>query len=1020
MVTRQHVSLHMNKIRKTAFLIGTTLSLFFFFPHTFAYAATGINKTINFQSKVVNTDGTNVADGTYDFVFTIYNGAGSAATNLFSESWTSAALWSSTMTTSPAAAGESLVYVSNTNVSSLKIGQILTNTTKGESVVITSVNTGTNTLGISPTAQAWATSDTITNKIYVKNGIFRVAINSLNQNISGVDFNTDTLFLGVNFNADGEAKPRMQMAAAPYALNADKINGINFSGTSGNTYSFPATNNGVVLTSNAPTQTITAIQTSGTVLGVTDATTQTGAETGLAIALSGTGAFDQTGLSFNLSNATGTNLNDIVGTGATWKVAKTGAVTLTPSTNTAGITVTGTNISSANLLTLNSSNTSGVQLNQAYTGAISLAGAITGHTIDLSTNLTATNQSATGLNIILPGAIALSNNTTQNYKGLVLTAGGSLTQTGAATNTFNGLDITSPTLISNTNASAIATGNGIKIVTGNLTQTTGTVTQNGLNIDMSGTTITTGGTLTGLRILPPTTAQAAGTTNAIFLGTSTNAVANTGDSATISVGNIASTATQNFSTLNIQNGGTGYLDVELIRGMIDFQNMNTLSDDFTGKAIDANKWTPTAVGTGTCQLLAGGLNGMVRMATLTAAAGNGCKFTSQTTMSNGIFQAGNNPIFETKWRITTATTDYRMFAGFANALTANSDTNTSVHAYLFKRAADTTFQCGTSGGTETVTNTGVTITQNKLYRLRVEVRSGTTPEVICTVDDGTTVTKTVVTTNQPTTATAEDVLVDLQTSDAVNAETADMDYLRAWQDDPQPGVTVTNPNQLTQNSSESLPSPTPIDVSSTLSPAPTDIATMSALNVKGHSIFDGLVTVTSQLLAHNFIVNGIADFFDSVIFHKNVTFLVKPTFPNDLGGNAIIKKGDVSVAIHFTNDFEQIPIINTTIVDTVAETQNQTANSILTQAYTFIVIKRTKHGFIIQLNKPASSDITFSWSALSIKDPNTTQSDGNNNSIPSDSPTIDITPLLPSVTINPSKIIPESLTTSSSATIFQN
>src|SRR5882672_6405279 len=211
----------MTNTGKAAFLIGSILSFFFFFPHTSVYAAAGINKTINFQSKVVNTDGTNVTDGTYDFVFTIYNGAGSAATNLFSESWSSAALWSTTMTTAPASAGESLVYVSDTNESTIKVGQILTNTTKGESVVITSVNTGTNTLGISPTAQAWTNSDTITNKIYVKNGIFRVAINSLSQNISGVDFNTDTLFLGVNFNADGEAKPRIQMAAAPYAMNAD-------------------------------------------------------------------------------------------------------------------------------------------------------------------------------------------------------------------------------------------------------------------------------------------------------------------------------------------------------------------------------------------------------------------------------------------------------------------------------------------------------------------------------------------------------------------------------------------------------------------------------------------------------------------------------------------------------------------------------------------------------------------------------------------------------------------------------
>ncbi len=42
---------------------------------TGAQAAVGINKTVNFQGKVVNTNGTNVADGTYTFRFRIYTAA---------------------------------------------------------------------------------------------------------------------------------------------------------------------------------------------------------------------------------------------------------------------------------------------------------------------------------------------------------------------------------------------------------------------------------------------------------------------------------------------------------------------------------------------------------------------------------------------------------------------------------------------------------------------------------------------------------------------------------------------------------------------------------------------------------------------------------------------------------------------------------------------------------------------------------------------------------------------------------
>ena len=36
-------------------------------------------QTINVQGRVTNTDGTNVSDGVYDFVFKLYDGAGSGA-----------------------------------------------------------------------------------------------------------------------------------------------------------------------------------------------------------------------------------------------------------------------------------------------------------------------------------------------------------------------------------------------------------------------------------------------------------------------------------------------------------------------------------------------------------------------------------------------------------------------------------------------------------------------------------------------------------------------------------------------------------------------------------------------------------------------------------------------------------------------------------------------------------------------------------------------------------------------------
>lgn len=241
-----------------------------------AQAATGINQAVHFQGKVVNANGTNVTDGTYDFVFKFYDAASSGATNLYTESWTAAALWSSTMSSAPTSGAESLTYSSDTNESTIKVGQILTNTTKSESVVVVAVNTGTNVITISPTRQAWATSDTVTNKLYVKDGIFQVAINTLNADLSGVNFNTDNIFLGVNFNGDGEMKPRIQYTAVPYAFNARKVAGLTVTDTTG-TFTLAAgktlTVNNTITFSGTDSTTLTLPSSSDTLVGL--AATQT-------------------------------------------------------------------------------------------------------------------------------------------------------------------------------------------------------------------------------------------------------------------------------------------------------------------------------------------------------------------------------------------------------------------------------------------------------------------------------------------------------------------------------------------------------------------------------------------------------------------------------------------------------------------------------------------------------------------------------------------------------------------------
>ena len=254
---------------------------FFVFQISHVQAATGINRTINFQGKLVNNPAkTNVTDTSYTVVFSIYD-LSSGGTALWSES------------------------------------------------------------------QSVTTAD----------GIFRVSLGSVTPFPANFNFNWDGRYLGIKVNADSEMTPRVQLAAVPYAFNSEKVSGLTvqddsgnastsgtlrvanaktitfsnsltFAGTDSTSFTFPTTTGGTVLTSNAPSQGVTSTQTSGTLLALSDSTGLSAAIKGVSITLSGGNAFDQTGLEFNLSNASGTNVNDIVGTGGTWKVSRAGALTV--------------------------------------------------------------------------------------------------------------------------------------------------------------------------------------------------------------------------------------------------------------------------------------------------------------------------------------------------------------------------------------------------------------------------------------------------------------------------------------------------------------------------------------------------------------------------------------------------------------------------------------------------------------------------------------------------------------------
>jgi hypothetical protein len=122
-------------------------------------AAAGIYKTINFQGKVVNTNGTNVPDASYTFKFRIYTSA----------------------------SGDTATPCANTC--------------------------------------AWEESKSLT----TVNGIFQTNLGDTTTLPGSVNFNTDSLYIGVIFNGDTEMTPRIRLTAVPYAFNADMLDGLDSS-----------------------------------------------------------------------------------------------------------------------------------------------------------------------------------------------------------------------------------------------------------------------------------------------------------------------------------------------------------------------------------------------------------------------------------------------------------------------------------------------------------------------------------------------------------------------------------------------------------------------------------------------------------------------------------------------------------------------------------------------------------------------------------------------------------------------
>ena len=67
----------------------------------------------------------------------------------------------------------------------------------------------------------WRESKSLT----VTDGIFQTNLGDTTGLPGSVDFNSDNIFLGINFNSNGQMTPLVQFTASPYAFNADMLDG---------------------------------------------------------------------------------------------------------------------------------------------------------------------------------------------------------------------------------------------------------------------------------------------------------------------------------------------------------------------------------------------------------------------------------------------------------------------------------------------------------------------------------------------------------------------------------------------------------------------------------------------------------------------------------------------------------------------------------------------------------------------------------------------------------------------------
>jgi hypothetical protein len=150
-------------------------------------------------------------------------------------------------------------------------------------------------------------------------------------------------------------------------------------------------------------------------------------------------------------------------------------------------------------------------------------------------------------------------------------------------------------------------------------------------------------------------------------------------------------------------------------------------------------------------------------------------------------------------------------------------------------------------------------------------------------------------------------------------------------------------------------------------------------------VFIKETTFKSPTIFENFVT-----LLSNVIFKGEVSFEKSPLFNKDTAGFAQIEKGERFVEVVYEHEYTHTPVVNIslnainlsqeefekrvlagdcTLPTTKEACEDALIAELLDNEFKYVITKSTSKGFVILLNAYSTSEIMFSWNALSVKDP---------------------------------------------------